>query len=229
MVQVHRQMMDLEMVYIKNLNEERRARMAAKHGDIIAEEIMAALVEMEMDPQVISARAVADALDRNTAALEKNTEMLMTRGVVREEDEHDRMLRELRSGTVLTRMELSILTCEIPPHVEEIKDFWHMWEIMKYNRVANDIMACESDKASQPLIIEQAQIKPKRTNWGWKKHTDKENCQFLFSKIDELFQQNGKLPTTTQFYSYHQTGYAWAMKRFDGQWQNVIDAYIKAQ
>lgn len=228
MVQVHRQMMDSEMVYIKQLNEERRARMAAKHGDIIAEEIMAALAEMEMDPQVISARAVAEALERNTAALEKNTEALMTRGMTREEDEYDRMLRELRSGTVLTRMEINMLTCEIPAHVGEIKDFWHMWEIMKYNRV-NGAIEPEPVKESQPLIAEEAQIKPKRTNWGWKKHTDKENCQFLFSKIDELFQQNGKLPTTTQFYSHHQTGYVWAMKRFDGQWQNVIDAYIKAQ
>lgn len=69
----------------------------------------------------------------------------------------------------------------------------------------------------------------KQTRIQWNKMNDIEKKAVIFERITECMQENnGKLPTSKQFYKYYQSGYMQALKLFDNNWSNVIEAYMKS-
>lgn len=253
MTQVKKPMVDEEKVRMNEITAARHARLVAQYGEVIATAIEVELAQVELNPHVISARVMAAALDENTAAINANTAAIREQRTQKEETEFDRVYREARSNLSLSRLEIGLLTCHIPPHVDKIRDAWHLLELWKYNQTTPGEEAiaahwAEQDRASAKIesrtglatsssfAVDEytapftfGESKPVRKNWKWKRCSDAENRAHLFSKIQVYFEKHGKLPTSTQFYKFYQVGYDWALKHFDHDWKNVINAFIKEQ
>lgn len=86
-------------------------------------------------------------------------------------------------------------------------------------------------EVEQEIAVAVEEIVPqvKQARVQWNRMTDDEKADMVFKRITDYMQEhNGKLPASKDFYKYYQSGYMQALKLFNNNWDNVIDAYMKS-